>query len=70
MFNDEQTAWPKVDDRSKAESRADTARYIAAISAELAHMAAAAELDTLDYLLTMAQMEADVQSRRPVLGDF
>lgn len=47
-----------------ARERADVAHYVAHMSAELAQMAAAAKLETVSYLLSMVQLEADVESRR------
>ncbi len=44
--------------------RADVAHYVAHMSAELAQMASAAKLETVSYLLSMVQLEADVESRR------
>ena len=42
---------------------AETARYIAQLTGELAAIAGAAQLDTLAYLLAMARVEADVAAR-------
>lgn len=42
---------------------AETARYIAQLTGELAALAGAAQLDTLAYLLAMARVEAEVAAR-------
>jgi hypothetical protein len=64
---DEDTSWPKPEKRTASEQRADTARYISTIVTELAQMAGHCRLDTLNYLLVMAQLEADVAARRSTL---
>lgn len=42
---------------------AETARYIAQLTGELAALAGAAQLETLAYLLAMARVEAEVAAR-------
>jgi len=66
-MGDEDTFWPQPEKRSASEQRADTARYISTIVTELAQMAGNCRLDTLNYLLVMAQMEAEVAARRSTL---
>lgn len=41
----------------------EVARYIAQLTAEMTRLAAAAQLDLLAYLLSMAQSEADAAAR-------
>ena len=43
---------------------AETARYIAQLTGELTHLAGAAKLETLAYLLAMARVEAEVLARQ------
>jgi len=63
-LDDEDAGWIVPEPRSAAEQRADAASYIAMMAAELAAMAQGARLDTLNYLLTMAKMEAEVEVER------
>ncbi len=55
-----ETPWPVA---NETENPAETAQYIAQLTAELATMAAAARLDTLAYLLAMARVEAEISAR-------
>ncbi|MCW2282670.1 hypothetical protein M2323_000431 [Rhodoblastus acidophilus] len=50
-------------------SAEDTARYIADMVGALAAMAGEARLDLLTYLLNMARVEAELQSRQSEDGD-
>jgi hypothetical protein len=50
-------------------STEDTARYIADMVGALAAMAGEARLDLLTYLLNMARVEAELQSRQSEDGD-
>ncbi len=47
-----------------AQLKVEVSRYIAAMSAELAGMARAANLDILTYFLDMARLEAEVSAQR------
>ena len=67
-MEDEDKSWPDIEKRSALEQRSDTAHYIASMVTELAQMAASCRLDTLNYLLVMAQMEAEVAARRTTLA--
>lgn len=50
----------------EAEAPMEVARYIAQLTAEMTRLAAAAQLDLLAYLLSMAQSEADAAARSGV----
>jgi hypothetical protein len=52
------------DDDSSEGSTEETARYIADMIGALAVMAGQARLDLLTYLLNMARVEAELQSRQ------
>jgi len=52
-----------IQDPADALARADVARYVAEISAELANLAGRARLESLAYLLSMARLEAELASR-------
>ncbi|HUZ67886.1 MAG TPA: hypothetical protein VMU56_09515 [Beijerinckiaceae bacterium] len=61
-----QSASPLVADRpprAPGEEPIEIARYIAQLTAEMTRLAAAAQLDLLAYLLSMAQSEADAAAR-------
>ena len=66
--DDEDKSWPEIEKRSALEQRSDTAHYIASMVTELAQLASNCRLDTLNYLLVMAQMEAEVAARRTTLA--
>jgi hypothetical protein len=51
-------------------SAADTASYLAALTAELARLARAQSLDMVAYLLEMAQLEAEQAVQDCRLRDF
>lgn len=48
---------------ARCEEPIEIARYIAQLTAEMTRLAAAAQLDLLAYLLSMAQSEADAAAR-------
>lgn len=57
-------AAPEAD--APGEAPMEVARYIAQLTAEMTRLAAAAQLDLLAYLLSMAQSEADAAARSGV----
>jgi len=50
---------PAISQQRPPEAEASVAEYIASMSAELAALAKGAKLDTLSYLLHLAQLEAE-----------
>ena len=55
---------PRRGNADKATNSAEIARYIAEMSAQLAQLAAAADLDLLAYFLDMARIESELVAAR------
>lgn len=68
MMPAQQGAATAPSDDGLSDMQLEVALYIESISAELRHMAKAADLEALSYFLEMARIEASIQVERRALS--